>query len=112
MWEVNAQSSSLALQQSLRNMQRTGSHRSASNDGDGQPEDDRTGPPSNNTRDRHHSREHEHELELEERLAASEREIAKLREVIARYRAKWEKLKEGARARRERGEDGGRLAEE
>lgn len=33
-------------------------------------------------------------------LARRERENAKLKETIGKYREKWEKLKEGARARR------------
>jgi hypothetical protein len=88
MWEVNAQSSSLALQQSLRVMQQHGSSAGMSHAG-GSPEVSDAGA--------------EEKRELEERLAAATREITKLKEVIARYRSKWEKLKEGARARREGG---------
>lgn len=73
MWEVNAQSSSMALQQSLR-----------ARSGDEKPK------------------------ELEEQIKAGrkemekmERENEKLRGVVARYRDKWEKLKQGARDRRE-----------
>lgn len=73
MWEVNAQSSSMALQQSLRAM-----------GGD------------------------EKLKELEEQTKAGRKEMErmkkeneKLRGVVARYRDKWEKLKQGARDRRE-----------
>ncbi|KAI9870100.1 MAG: hypothetical protein M1830_004685 [Pleopsidium flavum] len=73
MWEVNAQSSSMALQQSLRAI-----------GGD------------------------EKVKELEEQITAGRKEMEKigrenekLRGVVARYRDKWEKLKQGARDRRE-----------
>ena len=88
MWEVNAQSSSLALQQSLRAM-----HASP-------PASDAGGGGGAGT-----ARAADADLvkELEEQLRATSRENAKLKEVVARYRSKWEKLKEGARMRREGG---------
>ena len=73
MWEVNAQSSSMALQQSLRAI-----------GGD------------------------EKVKELEEQIKLGRKEMEKmskenekLRGVVARYRDKWEKLKQGARDRRD-----------
>lgn len=73
MWEVNAQSSSMALQQSLRAM-----------GGD------------------------EKVKELEEQIKLGRRDVEKmarenekLKGVVARYRGKWEELKQGARNRRD-----------
>lgn len=90
MWEVNAQSSSMALQQSLRALTRS----PGASDGDRSGGDD--GAPSDKLR------------ELEEQLRLTNRELdkvgrenEKLRAVVGRYREKWEKLKEGARLRRE-----------
>lgn len=94
MWEVNAQSSSMALQQSLRALQRspgpTDGRRSSGGGGvSGDEASDRT-------------------RELEEQLRGVTRELEKLgreneklKGVVGRYREKWEKLKEGARMRRE-----------
>ncbi|KAL9617524.1 MAG: hypothetical protein Q9160_007682 [Pyrenula sp. 1 TL-2023] len=92
MWEVNAQSSSAALQQSLRSL---GNHPRGSSPGkpplDGVPEGiDKT------------------VADLEEIVRKAEadkeryrRESEKLKDVVERYRDRWEKLKEGARARKE-----------
>ncbi|EEQ84638.1 uncharacterized protein BDCG_07907 [Blastomyces dermatitidis ER-3] len=132
MWEVNAQSSSLALQQSLKAMQ----HQSASSPARqlspmssatpqvshaqgtqstsplppaegaaaGLQPSSRAGPGADAAR----------LMELEERARRSERELQrvgreneKLRDVVGRYRDRWEKLKEGARVRREGGNGGG-----
>ncbi|KAK2864990.1 hypothetical protein FQN49_004012, partial [Arthroderma sp. PD_2] len=101
MWEVNAQSSSLALQQSIRAMhnQHAISSRqtspTASTTGEGIP------PTANAATDLRIR-------ELQELVTSNERELRKvshenekLRAVVERYRERWEKLKEGARARRE-----------
>ncbi|KAI9673860.1 MAG: hypothetical protein M1817_002066 [Caeruleum heppii] len=81
MWELNAQSSSMALHQSIRAMHQSPTTSDAGKDG-----------------------------ELEEQLRTATRELErmnkeneKLRGVVGRYRDKWEKLKEGARMRREGG---------
>lgn len=88
MWEVNAQSSSMALQQSLRALQRSPAASDAGKT---------TGDVSS-----------EKLKELEEELRVTKVELEKvgkendkLKAVVGRYREKWEKLKEGARMRRE-----------
>lgn len=88
MWEVNAQSSSMALQQSLRALQRS----PAASDAGKSAADDYP----------------EKVKELEDHLQVTKRELErvgreneKLKIVVGRYREKWEKLKEGARMRRE-----------
>ena len=140
MWEVNAQSSSMALQQSLRAMHQhhqqhqgsanntavstpnrqvspsastagpsTGLGPGAGGTGTGPtlqthpataPSPSGTAAPDADPRIK----------ELEELIRRSEREFErvgreneKLKEVVARYRERWEKLKEGARVRREGG---------
>ena len=89
MWEMNAQSSSIALQHSLRALQRSPA---ASDAGKSIVGED----PSDRLRD------------VEEQLRTTTREMEKLgreneklKGVVLRYREKWEKLKEGARMRRE-----------
>ncbi len=73
MWEVNAQSSSMALQQSLRAL----------------GGDERV-------------KELEEQIRVgRKEMEKMARENEKLREVVARYRDKWEKLKQGARDRRD-----------
>ncbi|RAO70834.1 uncharacterized protein BHQ10_006846 [Talaromyces amestolkiae] len=103
MWEVNAQSSSMALQQSLKAMHHQ--HNTSS------PTASSAMPlpmphPSNDvpsTVDNHEKRIRE----LEELIQRSEkerekvvRENEKLKSVLGRYRDRWEKLKEGAKTRR------------
>ncbi|OJD20714.1 hypothetical protein ACJ73_07949 [Blastomyces percursus] len=132
MWEVNAQSSSLALQQSLKAMQ----HQSAISPAR------QLSPVSSATPQVSHAQDTQSTsplpsaegatpgpqvssragagadaarlMELEERARRSERELQrvgreneKLRDVVGRYRDRWEKLKEGARVRREGGNGGG-----
>ncbi|KAF3482474.1 uncharacterized protein GIQ15_05233 [Arthroderma uncinatum] len=107
MWEVNAQSSSLALQQSIRAMhnQHAISSRQTS------PAASTTGeviaPVPNAVTDLRIR-------ELQELVKNHERELdkvsyenEKLRAVVERYRERWEKLKEGARVRRESGNGSG-----
>lgn len=105
MWEVNAQSSSAALQQSLRSVH---GPRSLSPAG-------RVPQPATNvdatTSDDHAATatpDHMRIKELEETVQKREaemkktaRENEKLKEVVGRYRDKWEKLKEAAKSRRE-----------
>lgn len=89
MWEVNAQSSSMALQQSLRALQRS-------------PVTSDAGRPTVGGEETS-----DHTKELEEQLRAATRDLemlkkenTKLRGVVTRYREKWDKLKEGASRRR------------
>ncbi|KAI9851181.1 MAG: hypothetical protein M1838_004290 [Thelocarpon superellum] len=131
MWEVNAQSSSMALRQSLRAAAAvaqpsaspdtskanlpltstsptpttitTGTTATTATTESTTPE---TQVAAGAEKDRRTTEEREREIELktlQDQLRASAREIAKLKEVIQRYRSKWEKLKEGARMRREGG---------
>ncbi|KAL9111122.1 MAG: hypothetical protein Q9227_004385 [Pyrenula ochraceoflavens] len=97
MWEVNAQSSSAALQQSLRSLhqqpQRSNSPLRSASEGI-ETDDDASRTIS--------------QLEGKIRKAESDRERQKrenekLKTVVDKYRDRWEKLKEGARVRREGG---------
>ncbi|EEH46518.2 uncharacterized protein PADG_02616 [Paracoccidioides brasiliensis Pb18] len=131
MWEVNAQSSSLALQQSLKAMQHqptSSPGRQLSPTSSAVPHEPRlhgiqsspapaAGAAPVPTQERVVSGEslpsssdaNEARLkELEELLRRGEKELQrvgreneKLRDVVGRYRDRWEKLKEGARVRRE-----------
>ncbi|KKK22760.1 hypothetical protein ARAM_003900, partial [Aspergillus rambellii] len=104
MWEVNAQSSSMALQQSLRAMH----HQNAPSADPGPhlfpPAVSPLAPVLSGL-----SIEQDQRIkELEELVRLSERELdkvgrenEKLRNVLGRYRERWEKLKEGAKTRRE-----------
>ncbi len=88
MWEVNAQSSSLALQQSLRTLPRSGSP--APSEAGGTARNDEA------------VRELEEQVRVMQRdMEKMGRENEKLKGVVVRYRERWEKLKEGARVRRE-----------
>jgi hypothetical protein len=99
-FEASAQSSSAALAYSIRSIARS------------QP-----GTPDNSqgkTPTRDEKAAASRIAELEEMLRRNDRELArqgrenvKLKETVGRYREKWEKLKEGARARR--GDGGGML---
>lgn len=114
MWEVNAQSSSIALQQSLRAMHyqnpaqdqqqqqpSPGPAGSGSGSGSG-PSGDSSAPPTMSMTN------HEQRIkELEDLVRSGEKELShvgrendKLRSVLGRYRERWEKLKEGAKTRR------------
>ena len=107
MWEVNAQSSSMALQQSLRAMH----HHNA-----GSPEQLPQGQGSSLVTSPVAPLSTPHALsepdprikELEELVRRGEQELQratrendKLKNVLGRYRERWEKLKEGAKTRRE-----------
>ena len=99
MWEVNAQSSSAALQQSLRSLHqqppRSGSPLTV-NVGPGSETgemDDATAKTISQLEERIRKVESEKERQ--------KRENEKLKTVVDKYRDRWEKLKEGARVRRE-----------
>lgn len=102
MWEVNAQSSSMALQQSLKAMHHQQNTSSPTASAMPPP----MAHPTNDvpsTVDNHEKRI----KELEELIQRSEkerdkvvRENEKLKSVLGRYRDRWEKLKEGAKTRR------------
>ncbi|EFE39557.1 conserved hypothetical protein, partial [Trichophyton verrucosum HKI 0517] len=103
MWEVNAQSSSLALQQSIRAMHNQHAilpslQTSPAASTTGEPMSSAVPGAASDMRIR----------ELQELIKNNERELEKvsrenekLRAVVERYRERWEKLKEGARVRRE-----------
>lgn len=104
MWEVNAQSSSMALQQSLRAMHHhnagTAEHLSQGLSTTSSPVatlSSAPAPPDSDARVK----------ELEELVRRGEQELErvgrendKLKNVLGRYRDRWEKLKEGAKTRR------------
>ena len=97
-FEMSAQSSSAALAQSIRSMGRSPS---------GTPETSR-GKEDGSRRGGEKTQARITELEEilrkhDRELAKKEKENAKLKDVVVRYRDKWERLKEGARARREGG---------
>ncbi|PIG69129.1 hypothetical protein AARAC_009592 [Aspergillus arachidicola] len=104
MWEVNAQSSSMALQQSLRAMHHQNvpspEHFPQSTPAVASPIAPLPTPASADQEQRIR--------ELEELIQQSSKELDKvgrendkLRNVVGRYRDRWEKLKEGAKTRRE-----------
>jgi hypothetical protein len=94
-FEINSQSSHLALAQSLR-LQRPGSPMSSSGGGGGskvEPGDDAL---------KRRNRELEEQLALTaQRMELLELEHAKLQQTLEKYRDRWEKLKAGAKARRD-----------
>lgn len=107
MWEVNAQSSSMALQQSIRAMHHLPSpeHHPLPAPPGGSAATSPIAPLSAGPS----LTDHEQRIrELEELVRTSENELGqagreneKLRNVLGRYRERWEKLKEGAKTRRE-----------
>ena len=107
MWEVSAQSSSMALQQSIRAMHHLPSpeHHPLPAPSGGSAATSPIAPLSAGPS----MADHEQRIkELEELVCTSEKELGqvgreneKLRNVLARYRERWEKLKEGAKTRRE-----------
>lgn len=101
MWEVNAQSSSMALQQSLKAMHhQTNASPEQASSAITSPAVPLPPQPS--------IAEHEQRIkELEEKLRRGEKELEragrenqKLRSVVDRYKDRWERLKEGAKTRR------------
>ncbi|GFF74029.1 hypothetical protein IFM61392_04981 [Aspergillus lentulus] len=102
MWEVNAQSSSMALQQSLKAMHH---HNGPWPDHPygAQSSSAAVSPSAAMDSDQRMK-------ELEDRMRRNEKELErvrreneKLRDVLGRYRERWEKLKEGAKTRRAEG---------
>ena len=107
MWEVSAQSSSMALQQSIRMMHR----QSAGTPEYLQPSMATTSPVATLTA--LPADTDARIKELEEQIRRSERKLEsaahendKLKNVLGRYRDRWEKLKEGAKTRRAEGRSG------
>ncbi|KAL4788111.1 hypothetical protein BJX76DRAFT_230979 [Aspergillus varians] len=110
MWEVNAQSSSLALQQSLKAM-----HHNIPSPEHGLQSTSAVPSPTT-ALSAVAATEHEQDQrikELEDIIRHSEKELnqagrenEKLRNVLGRYRDRWEKLKEGAKTRRAEGRAG------
>ncbi|KAJ5908374.1 hypothetical protein N7495_001056 [Penicillium taxi] len=107
MWEVNAQSSSMALQQSLRAIHHhnTGSPEQTMHGSAGlvSPSAPLSAAPAISEPDPRIK-------ELEDIVRRGEKELArighendKLKDVLGRYRDRWEKLKEGAKTRRAEG---------
>ncbi|CAG8058948.1 unnamed protein product [Penicillium nalgiovense] len=109
MWEVSAQSSSMALQQSIRMM-----HRQSGGTPDyGQPTTATTSPVATLTAPPSAADTDGRIKELEEQIQRSEKKLEsathendKLKNVLGRYRDRWEKLKEGAKTRRAEGRSG------
>ncbi|KAL4819399.1 hypothetical protein BDW67DRAFT_173284 [Aspergillus spinulosporus] len=111
MWEVNAQSSSLALQQSLKAMH----HQNIPSPEHGPQSVSAVSSPSTglSTATAVPTEQEKRIKELEEALRHHEmelekvgRENEKLHNVLGRYRDRWEKLKEGAKSRRAEGRTG------
>ncbi|EZF34951.1 hypothetical protein H109_07126 [Trichophyton interdigitale MR816] len=105
MWEVNAQSSSLALQQSIRAMHNQHAILPSLQTS---PAASTTGDPMSSAVPSAAAASDMRIRELQELIKNNERELEKvsrenekLRAVVERYRERWEKLKEGARVRRE-----------
>jgi hypothetical protein len=97
-FELNSQSSHLALAQSLR-LQRPGSPMSSSGMGGGA-----VGPAAAVAEDavRRRNRELEEQMaEMVKRMQGLEEDHLKLQLTVEKYRERWEKLKAGAKARRE-----------
>jgi hypothetical protein len=93
-FEINSQSSHLALAQSLR-LQRPGSPMSSSGGGLNKVEPGDEGLKRKN-------RELEEQMALTvQRLERLEQDNVKLQQTLEKYRDRWEKLKAGAKARRE-----------
>jgi hypothetical protein len=106
-FELSAQSSSAALAQSIRSLQRSPTVTPENSRGKA---DTSTSGRGGKGDEKARSRIAELEEILrknDKELQRREKENAKLKDVVVRYREKWEKLKEGARARREGGGNGG-----
>ncbi|KAJ5360269.1 hypothetical protein N7517_009460 [Penicillium concentricum] len=109
MWEVSAQSSSMALQQSIRMM-----HRQSAGTPDyfqpttvtTSPVATLTAPPAAADTDARIKELEEQVRRSEQKLETASHENDKLKNVLGRYRDRWEKLKEGAKTRRAEGRSG------
>lgn len=111
-FELSAQSSSAALAQSIRSLQR--SPASTPENSRGKTLADNNSNSGAGAARKADEKARARITELEEilrkndaELQRRERENAKLKLTVTRYREKWDKLKEGARARREGGTGGG-----
>ena len=105
-FELSAQSSSAALAQSIRSLQRSPSI--TPENSRGRTDGSSSGRGKGDEKARARIAELEEILRKNDKeLQRREKENAKLKDVVVRYREKWEKLKEGARARREGGGSGG-----
>ncbi|OQD88290.1 hypothetical protein PENANT_c004G05987 [Penicillium antarcticum] len=93
MWEVNAQSSTMALHQSLKMM-----HHAPS--GTTSPVATMSAPPAVTGPDPRVKELEDLIRDHESKLEAASQENDKLKDVLRRYRDRWEKLKEGAKTRR------------
>ncbi|KAJ5619113.1 hypothetical protein N7510_003097 [Penicillium lagena] len=108
MWEVNAQSSSLALQQSLRAMHhQTVPSPEHSSSIATSPTAQLSSAPAMSESDARVKELEEIVRRGEQELERIGRENKKLTNVLGRYRERWEKLKEGAKTRRAEGRAGG-----
>lgn len=107
MWEVNAQSSSMALQQSLRAMHHhntgTSEYYPQSSPAANSPTATFTAAPATSDADARVKELEELVRYGEQELERVGRENDKLNKVLGRYRDRWEKLKEGAKTRRAEG---------
>lgn len=110
MWEVNAQSSSMALQQSLKAM-----HHQSTASPEHPPQQPSAPTPVAALPTTPSAADHEQRIkDLEDMARRSEKELdkvgrenEKLKSVLGRYRERWEKLKEGAKTRRAEARNGG-----
>lgn len=110
MWEVNAQSSSMALQQSLKAM-----HQQSTTSPEHLPQHPSVPAPVEALPGTSLAGDYEQRIKLlEDNALRSERELdkvtrenEKLKNVLGRYRERWEKLKEGAKTRRAEAKNGG-----
>lgn len=107
MWEVNAQSSSIALQQSLKAMHHQSipspEHPPQASSAITSPTAPLSVQPSMVDHDQRIKELEEMIRRGEKDLEKAGRENEKLRNVLGRYRDRWEKLKEGAKTRRAEG---------
>lgn len=106
MWEVNAQSSSMALQQSLRAMHHHNEHQMQGSSGSASPVATLSNAPAGPNPDARIKELEELVRRGEQALERAGRENDKLKNVLGRYRDRWEKLKEGAKTRRAEGRSG------
>lgn len=93
-FEMGAQTSSLALQRSIRAMQ-------------GSSGTGHAGPTDNDVNSGKIAELEEQLARVKREAEQMEKENEKLKNVVVRYRERWEKIKEGAKARREPIGDGG-----
>lgn len=99
-WEKNSQKQTSVLQQSIRSLQSYQSHSSSS-----RPRETVIHEGGTSHTDEVKLLQEQHDATLRE-MEKYARENEKLKVVVMRYRERWEKLKEGARVRREGGERG------